>query len=521
MRLVPFALMPSSPHSPLLAAYNLWSHADFTACLAELERLRTSLAGVELAEATLLRARTLLRLDRAADAVDALDVDSSLLEDDDVRCAVEALRGFALVSAGRCDEGMRSLHETLARATASRVDASVRLEAVYHMAFAYWTMGDYDRAEVEASRATVPGVEGIMSRATALRGWIRIGRSQYAQALPFFREARRAFTSVSRDAAFEASVVHALATYEWQLLEYDGEPHYYAEELPRVHGPSLDTYRLLVGIADAWRAALAGDEYRAVAFAAQTEANDVPAHWRIFGLATRAGIARSFGHEHFARATADVGFTIASGTDWTDSPGESRMALLYAAERLAGHDVERARALLGAYARITTEVDPRYSRGAHAFHRATEHHARGVVALAASEPSAHGHLLDAHELFTAVGFSWRAAASQLVLARENSAVARRAYRCARTFVLERFPRSYLARELHDHAFEMPAPAGEPLTPTHVAIIRALCAGKSKRQIAEERRTALGTVRNQVKQILQRTDLHSVDELRRRYGRTSA
>ncbi len=514
--------MPSSPHSPLLAAYNLWSHADFSACLAELERLRTSLAGVDFAEAALLRARTLLRLDRAMEAVDALDVEPSLLADDDVRCSVEGLRGFSLASAGRFDEGIRSLHDALAYADTRPVHACVRLEVVYHLAFASWLAGDYAQAEAEASRALEPGVDGIVSRATALRGWIRVGRSQYAQALPFFREARRAFTSVSRDAAFEASVVHALATYEWQLLEHDGEPRYYADELPRVHGPSLDTYRLLVGVADAWRAALAGDEYRAVAFAAQTEANDVPPHWRLFALATRAGIARSFGHEQYARATADVGFTIASGADWTDSPGESRMALLYGAERLAGHDVDRARALLGAYARIETAIDPRYARGAHEFHRATEHHARGVVALAASDvPSAQRHLLDAHGLFTAVGFRWRAAASQLALARENSVVARRAYRDARKFVLECFPRSYLTRELHDHALQAPVPATEPLTQAHVAIVRALCAGKSKRQIAEERRTALGTVRNQVKQILQRTGLHSVDELRRRYGARSA
>jgi DNA-binding CsgD family transcriptional regulator len=76
---------------------------------------------------------------------------------------------------------------------------------------------------------------------------------------------------------------------------------------------------------------------------------------------------------------------------------------------------------------------------------------------------------------------------------------------------------YLARELHDHVCRTTVPAPEPLTRTHGAIIRALCAGKSKRQIAEERRTVLGTVRNQVKQILQRTDLHSVDEVRRRYS----
>ncbi len=170
MRLVPFALIPSSPRSPLLAAYNLWSHADFAACLAEIERLHATLLGVDVAEAALLRARTLLRLDRAADAVEALDVEPSLLADDDVRCSVQALRGFALVSAGHSDEGMRSLHEALAYADAHPVDASVRLEAVYHIAFAWWVMGDYVRAEAEASRALELGVDGIVSRATALRG---------------------------------------------------------------------------------------------------------------------------------------------------------------------------------------------------------------------------------------------------------------------------------------------------------------------------------------------------------------
>jgi DNA-binding NarL/FixJ family response regulator len=41
------------------------------------------------------------------------------------------------------------------------------------------------------------------------------------------------------------------------------------------------------------------------------------------------------------------------------------------------------------------------------------------------------------------------------------------------------------------------------------IVRALCAGRRPRDIAKDRSTAVGTVRNQLKEIYRRTDLHSI------------
>jgi DNA-binding CsgD family transcriptional regulator len=522
MRLVPFALMPSSPRSPLLAAYNLWAQADFAGCLAELQALDLTLISSDRVEAALLRARSYLRIDRAAAAVKALELDVALLDDEDLRCSVEAMRGFALVSAGRTLAGLALLRDALERAEEYDVDSSVRMEALYHTAFAHWIAGDYDAADECAVRALDPRVDGVAPRATALRGWIRVGRLRYAEALPFFRDARRAFmSSIARDAAFEASVVHALATYDLQLLQHDDEPRYYIDELPRVPGSSLDSYRLLTGAVDAWRAALAGDEERALTLAAHTEAVDVDPHWRVLGLATRAGIAQAFGHERFALLTADVGFATAMGLNWGTSPGESRLGLLYGAERLVPHDLGRARALLAAYTRITTEVEPRYTRGAHANHRATEAHARGVVAFAASDPAVCTHLRTAHETFASFGFHWRALASQLALGRHDSAEGRRAYRHARAEVLDRFPRSHLMRELHDFTPPIVIPAGDPLTPAQAEIVRALCAGKTPRDVAAARGTSPETVRNQLKQIYQRIDVHSVEALRRRYAHPSA
>ncbi len=522
MRLVPFALMPSSPRSPLLAAYNLWSHADFAACLAELDALDVTLAGTDRVEAALLRARSYLRVERASAAVKALELDVAVLDDEDLRCSVEALRGFALVSTGRTSAGLAVLRGALDRAEQHDVDVSSRAEALYHAAFAYWIAGDYEAADAWAVRALEPRVDGVAPRAMALRGWIRVGCLRYAEALPFFRDARRGgASSIARDAAFEASIVHALAIYDLQLLEHDDEARYYTDELPWVPGSSLDSYRLLIGAADAWRAALAGDEERALFFAAHTEALDVDLRWRVFGLATRAGIARVFGHERFARLSAEVGFASAMGLNWETSPGDSRLGLLYGAERLVPSDLHRARALLATYTRIATAVEPRYTRAAHANQRATEAHTRGLVALAASDPAARGHLRTAHDLFASFGFRWRALASQLALGRHDSAEGRRAYRQARAEVLERFPRSHLVRELHDYTPPLDVFDSAAFTPAQVAIIHALCAGKAPQQIAVERHTALGTVRNQLKQIYRRTGMHSVHELRRRYGGTSA
>ena len=222
MRLVPFALMPSSPRSPLLVAYNLYSQAEFAECLAELAGLSPQLAGTDGIEAALLRARSFLRLDRPTEAGSALEFPLEAL-DDDLRCTVQALRGFALVSAGRHLSGMQMIDTALERARIHDVHDSVRLEALYHRAFAHWLTGKYDEAEADAIRSCETQIDGVCARAVALRGWIRIGHRRHGEALPFFRSAAGTFSaSLVRDAAFEASVVHALANYEWEVLDQAG-----------------------------------------------------------------------------------------------------------------------------------------------------------------------------------------------------------------------------------------------------------------------------------------------------------
>ncbi len=263
MRPLPLALASSSPRSPLLGAYALLSEAEFAACLDELDRLHGTLSGFDRTEAVLLRARALLRLERAAPALAALSCEETVAADADVRCSVESLRGLALVFAGRRELGMQTLHDTIDEAE-DGAHPFVRAEALYNAGFAHLLCGDHDEAERFALRAGERADDLIAARAMALRGWAQVGRTRYADALPLFSEAWRMYGACSaRDAAFGASTLHAIATYDLQLLERDGEPRYYASTLPHVSGTSLGTFRLLVSSIDAWRAALAGDHRQA------------------------------------------------------------------------------------------------------------------------------------------------------------------------------------------------------------------------------------------------------------------
>ena len=214
MRSLPLALSSSSPRSPLLGAYALLAEAEFAACLDELDRLRPSLSGFDRTEAALLRARALLRLERPVPALAALNCEETVATDADVRCSVESLRGFALVFAGRRELGMQTLRAVIDEAE-DTAHPFVCAEAFYNAGFAYLLCGEYDESERYALRAGERADDLIAARAMALRGWVQVGRARYADALPLLREAWRMYGACSaRDAAFGASTLHAIATYD-------------------------------------------------------------------------------------------------------------------------------------------------------------------------------------------------------------------------------------------------------------------------------------------------------------------
>jgi DNA-binding CsgD family transcriptional regulator/tetratricopeptide (TPR) repeat protein len=524
MRMLPVALAPSSPRSSLLAAYNQWSNANFSGCLEELDHVASSIDGAELLEARLLRARVYARVDRPLDALQQLNIDDAALRDDfDAQCSLISLRGHALSLAGRHEEAIANLQIAVEDSRKNATHPSVQLEALYMLAFAHWLAEEYDVADDIAARAIESNGDIIAARAIALRGWIAVGRAQYERALGLFRDAWGSYASASaRDAGFAASTIHALAMYDLKLIQHGDNPLYYSDHVPAASASTLDAFRLLVHEIDAWRAATAGDEYRAIESSIKMDSLDVSPHWRVYGAATRAMIADAVDQSRFSRAFANAGFSDAQNLDWNESPAESRTGLLYLAEGLAPHDVVRAQTIVKVYSRIQTAVLPRFFRGKSVLQRAIESFSRGVVAKSAADPSAaRQHLRTAHQGYSEMGFLRNATAAQLLLGEERTAEGRRHYRAARAIIVERFPRSYLARRLKDF---MPCPVTGTaivLTPAQRYIVGALCAGRTPSEIARGRGTSLGTVYNQIKEIYRRTDLHSIQAVVTRFGRATA
>lgn len=514
---LPTAHSPSYQRTPLLAAFHLWSNADFAGCLAEIGSITPQLGRHERFEARALRARCYLRLDRPGDALDVLGFESDSPADPDGSCTYASLRGLAMLSTGRHRLGLDMLCTAVSQTEERGVSEAVRWESSYNLAFGHWTRGNYDEAEAIATAIASTATDTIAARSVALRGWIRIARAQFREALDFFRRSLRIYGASSiRDAAFHASVVHALAVHELLVLDH-AEPFQYAPMLPRVQGASLDTYRLLVGCVDAIRFALAGDEAAAIESAVSTEILDVDARWRVWGIALRARLASSFGHEHFGRAAARAAATLAAELDWNSAPADSRLGLLDVAEVLSRYDRERARALLMVYDRIQTELGTRYRRSASPVVRARELHAKGVVALAQGNAEGTGMLLEAAELYSLLEFHWRAAESRLALHAGENSVALDAKAMGRAFVEQRFPQSHLAREAPNFAPRIVIDPSMNLTPAQVEIARHLCAGRSAREIAVLRGTSLGTVYNQLKDLYRRTELRSIGDIKRVFG----
>lgn len=508
MQSLPLAIAASSPSSPLLGAYALWSGAQFGECVVELQRLESDLSGLLAAEGAVLSARAYLRLDRPADALLKLTSVGDV-NDVDVRCTAESLRGIALVSVGRGTLGMRTLSQAIKRCERGNARLAVRMEAVFLKAFGHWLLGEYDEAEDSAKLVSTAGVDIVSARALALAGWIAVGRLDYARSLALFHNAWRACRScVGRDAHLEASLIHAIATYQLQLLDRGDNPRYHGEDLPAV-GKAIDTYRLLVGVVDAWRATLAGERERALEFAAATEAVDVADHWRVFGMASRAGLFQALGYGGIATALSSAAFDAAMALEWSAPPGESGFALLYLAERLAPYDLDRAATCMAAFARIRVRPELRYFSGGHPLHEAVEYHSRGVVAAASGAISAGDNLKHAAELYDRLGFRWRAAGARLLCGRLSPSCAGAEFRAARAMITHRFPKSHLASEIDGFLPMSEPPPGPPLSTAQGAIVRALCAGRTPREIATDRGTSIGTVRNQLKEIYRRTGRHSI------------
>ncbi|MEA2665357.1 MAG: hypothetical protein QOI11_2301, partial [Candidatus Eremiobacteraeota bacterium] len=164
-----------------------------------------------------LLARATLRAGQPARALAALDDIAPAVDKPDERVTAELLRGAALVALGRADDGLPLL--LAAAAPDAGVHASVRAQAGYELARAYWSAGRLDDAESALDAHVSPEADMVYARALELYGWIEVRRERYPIAARHFLDALDALgRSPHRDPAMHASLLYALVTIALDTL---------------------------------------------------------------------------------------------------------------------------------------------------------------------------------------------------------------------------------------------------------------------------------------------------------------
>lgn len=407
-------------NTALESARAAWHRGDFSTCLAALDT-RSPRRSAERAEALLLRGRALLRLDRCAEAVAALE-SLEPFQGVDERCTARMLHGSAVARAQDWERGLSLLDAVAGDAAHLGAHAAIRAEIEYYRALAYWARRDHGQTLRHALVAESGGADIISARAAALRGWVANAKGAYPEALQLFRSALASYRRCRElDVHLAALLVQTIAYLEVDLYSATSchVPEIPAEsDLPGAPF-ELDVApvpRLQAATHVAWLYALQGDSFNAYLRAREALRLAHTDAWRVYALAESAAIAAAFEENISARADAATALDIADTIDWEDTHQQERIGLLTLASVIAKYDPLRARRTLDRYDALPSGMDSLLEMNGDVRLDAYRDVAAGRVARSQGDlPSARASLLSAARRYRALGFPWREAVALLDL----------------------------------------------------------------------------------------------------------
>lgn len=195
--------------------FSAWFEGAMGRCLTYCDALETQGDGTY--EATLLRARALLRLDRATDALTALESirsDSETELDTTRRLLVAA----ALI---RLDDPQRGLRDLLQlRARECRAQPTTRAEIALNIGLAHYALRDPDAADASLDEVPVEA-DVIHARSLEYKGWVADARGDHRAAAKNFTAALARLDACQRyDRFVEIKCTQALVHLAVDGLEH-------------------------------------------------------------------------------------------------------------------------------------------------------------------------------------------------------------------------------------------------------------------------------------------------------------
>jgi DNA-binding CsgD family transcriptional regulator len=473
-------------------AHEQFLGGDFEGCLGSCDTIvvRDDAMHFELA---LLRARVLLRLDRADRAVEALLACAFTPISTDGLVTAEMLLGTAYLRLGQHERGEELLSQAEARS--SDAHPTIRAELTLHRGIAKYLTSRHD--EADALLASVPPeADMIRARALEYRGWIEFTRGRFDIAALRFRAA---FDCIGlcrwRDRFVEANVLLGLCTLSAEMMDTAAwEPVELRVRAFDWNAAGLGRPRFWVAMYCSMMSELLGDDERARAWSRQAELDAPNIAYRAIALCQTAsvfrGLRESRAHLEFAlraRIIYEAMDPSALGPDQKQLP-------LFIAEELAyGRAPEDAARLLKQYREVIAPMlravagDERYA--------ALEELIDGSLADARGDRNAAVRSYTrALSKFRKLGYRRRAAAVALRLARMTGSNRYRLY--AASTLTGADPRFWMAQELRSGG----ADRAPMLTDRQRIVLTLVAEGKTYKEIGVTLGRSWKTISNTVEQL---------------------
>ncbi len=509
------------PADILITARDAFDRGEFDACLSLLDGL-ASPSPAEHRGALLLRARTLIRVWRFADAVALLapELDAFVTVDDS--CTARMLYAAAVSrTPGNLERGQTLLEEIALAAQTLRAQHVVQAEIAYLLAFVHWMKREHELVLKYAVIAEQARTHIVSVRATALRGYVAEANERYPEALRLFRFALAAYRSCpERDADLVERIVVQIAALESSLRSAAiTGTHALPPEIGRaasgtVAVPSVS--RMETAALDAWLFAFDGDRrnaYRSVRTARMLAPDD---RWRVWALAHCAKISAAFDDHGWAAEFADESRELCERQDWNATDGEERLALLDLTEALVRTDPVGAVNVFGRYEALTSSPDRALLLHDDVRLWILEEFVRGLVLRERGDTAAAWRAFKGvYEQAKRVGLLWRATLALIELDATPMIGRPRGdhyLQTAALLVRDHFPRSFLARRLGRWALVPHDPVAAGLARQPREVLREILTGKNPKEIAADLSISEDTVKHYVKTLFAAFGVHSTPQL---------
>lgn len=491
----------------LREAMDKWFAGDFELCL-DLCHANTDPALDTQAQITLLRARALLRLNRAPEALIILDT-FPWPNVGDIAVTARMLMGAAFVRSNEVGRGLMLLEALQESATDAH--RTIQSEIALNRA-----LGHFCRQEVDAAERVLDIVSTdadiVYARALEYRGWVACRRAKFALAIGYFRAALEHLDACKHyDRYLEANCAHVLGSLSVELLD---PPTWalVAERRAKIDWSAQDIKRhryWLAICASNYAFEIDGAGLRAVREAriaeslAPTPAALVEA---LCQRATSAGRARErLGQIDYV----DAAYELFCSLDPERFEEYDKLVPITLAKELSfvGR-VEQAQRLFALYKRQSGETSPLLAVTGNPTRYAFELLVEGFVAESAGErPRARRAYLDAFTKFRTLDYKRRAVHSALRLGALLNEAELFEYADATTRHLP--PRSWLRQQVASLPTDIIV---RGLSAARRDVLHLLCKGFTVPEIAAHRERSRKTIANTVTEVYRAFNVRNRAEL---------